>query len=72
MVQINAARYTPVDSELVVTGEVLPVAGTPFDFRVPKKLDSALAELRELNQGGRYISCLNPTCLTTWMGFYRR
>jgi aldose 1-epimerase len=32
---INAAGYTPVDSTLIPTGEIAPVAGTPFDFRTP-------------------------------------
>src|SRR3954469_9703958 len=31
--QINASRYTPVDSTLIPTGVLAPVAGTPFDFR---------------------------------------
>jgi len=31
--QIEADRYTPVDETLIPTGEVAPVAGTPFDFR---------------------------------------
>jgi aldose 1-epimerase len=30
---INADRYTPVDDSLIPTGELAPVAGTPFDFR---------------------------------------
>lgn len=34
-VQINADRFTPVDSTLIPTGELKPVAGTPFDFRQP-------------------------------------
>jgi aldose 1-epimerase len=29
---INAAAYLPVDEELIPTGVVQPVAGTPFDF----------------------------------------
>lgn len=29
---INAAKYTPVDEGLIPTGELVPVAGTPFDF----------------------------------------
>jgi len=33
LLQINADRYTPVDSTLIPTGELAPVAGTPFDFR---------------------------------------
>ncbi len=35
MVQIDASRFTPVDSTLIPTGELRPVAGTPFDFRTP-------------------------------------
>ncbi|MGY1839916.1 MULTISPECIES: aldose epimerase family protein [unclassified Modestobacter] len=31
--QIDASGYTPVDETLIPTGEVAPVAGTPFDFR---------------------------------------
>ena len=31
-VKINASRYTPVDANLIPTGELAPVAGTPFDF----------------------------------------
>jgi aldose 1-epimerase len=30
--QINAARYTPVDATLIPTGQLAPVAGTPMDF----------------------------------------
>lgn len=30
---INADRFTPVDDTLIPTGQLAPVAGTPFDFR---------------------------------------
>jgi len=30
---LHADRYTPVDDTLIPTGELAPVAGTPFDFR---------------------------------------
>jgi len=30
---INADHFTPVDSTLIPTGAIAPVAGTPFDFR---------------------------------------
>jgi aldose 1-epimerase len=33
--QLNAAMYTPVDSTLIPTGKIEPVAGTPFDFTKP-------------------------------------
>ncbi len=36
IVQINADRYTPVDSGLIPTGELADVADTAFDFREPK------------------------------------
>ena len=34
-VQLSADHYTPVNSNLIPTGEVAPVAGTPLDFRTP-------------------------------------
>ncbi|WP_371671775.1 galactose mutarotase [Streptomyces sp. NBC_00289] len=36
--KIAAARYTPVDSGLIPTGELAKVAGTPFDFRHTKSV----------------------------------
>jgi len=32
---INASKYTPVNDELIPTGELANVEGTPFDFRKP-------------------------------------
>jgi len=40
---VNADRYTPLDSTLITTGELLPVAGTPFDFTVPVRIGDAIA-----------------------------
>ncbi len=34
-VSINADQMTPVDKDLITTGEIKPVDGTPFDFRKP-------------------------------------
>jgi aldose 1-epimerase len=34
-IQLNASKFTPVDSELIPTGELRDVRGTPFDFRRP-------------------------------------
>jgi aldose 1-epimerase len=34
-VWIDADKFTPVDETLIPTGELKPVAGTPFDFRQP-------------------------------------
>lgn len=35
---IYASKYTPADDVLIPTGEILPVAGTPYDFTKPKKI----------------------------------
>jgi aldose 1-epimerase len=43
LLEIAADRYAPVDAEHVPTGALLPVAGTPFDFRAPKPLGRDLA-----------------------------
>jgi aldose 1-epimerase len=34
-VKLDASRFTPVDSGLIPTGELKPVAGTPLDFLKP-------------------------------------
>ena len=36
--QIFAHHYTPVDKQLIPTGEIAPVEGTPFDFTKPKAI----------------------------------
>lgn len=41
--QFWADAYTPVDEELIPTGEVKDVTGTPFDFRTPKNLGEQIA-----------------------------
>ena len=35
---LAASHYTPVDSTLIPTGEIAPVAGTPFDFTTSKPI----------------------------------
>jgi aldose 1-epimerase len=39
---IDADRYTPVDDTLIPTGELAPVAGTPFDFRQPTPIGARI------------------------------
>ncbi|WP_029907020.1 aldose epimerase family protein [Caulobacter sp. UNC358MFTsu5.1] len=39
--------YTPVDGELIPTGEITPVAGTPFDFRKPTVVGERLRDARD-------------------------
>jgi aldose 1-epimerase len=44
VVQINAARFTPVDGNLIPTGELRAVAGTPFDFRHPTAIGTHIED----------------------------
>ncbi|WP_435836801.1 aldose epimerase family protein [Streptomyces asoensis] len=39
---IAASRYTPVGPDLIPTGELAPVAGTPFDFRRATRIGQGL------------------------------
>ncbi len=38
ILMIDADQYTPVDDTLIPTGELEAVAGTPFDFHMPKAI----------------------------------
>jgi len=52
---VHASSYTPVDSTLIPTGEIAPVAGTPFDFRTPTAIGARIdAKHRQLQIGGGY------------------
>jgi|GEM_PF-4309 len=41
---LNASAFTPVDSTLIPTGAIAPVAGTPFDFRVATPIGARIAQ----------------------------
>ncbi|KAJ4753439.1 Aldose 1-epimerase [Rhynchospora pubera] len=45
-VQIFASHITPVDSELIPTGEIASVDNTPFDFRKPMTVGSRISQLK--------------------------
>ncbi len=52
---LHADRFTPVDSTLIPTGELAPVAGTPFDFTTPHAVGERIgAEHQQLRFGGGY------------------
>ncbi len=52
---LNAPFYTPVDSGLIPTGEIISVAGTPMDFTRPKPIGSRIdADFEQLAFGGGY------------------
>jgi aldose 1-epimerase len=41
---INADRFTPVDKDLIPTGEIKPVKGTPMDFTKPMAIGSRIKQ----------------------------
>ena len=52
---IKASSFTPVDSTLIPTGEIRPVEGTPFDFRIPHLIGERIgADYDQLKLGGGY------------------
>ena len=60
---VNADNFTPSDANYIPTGEILPVEGTPFDFRQPRVLaevvdDDSFEQIK--NAGGvDHNFCLN-------------
>lgn len=44
ILQLEAGRYTPVDAGFIPTGELAPVAGTPFDFRTPHAIGARIRD----------------------------
>lgn len=54
-ITINADSMTPVDTTLIPTGAITPVAGTPFDFRSATAIGARIAaDDQQLRFGGGY------------------
>ncbi|HVG26405.1 MAG TPA: aldose epimerase family protein [Acidobacteriaceae bacterium] len=52
---IDADKYTPVNATLIPTGELAPVAGTPFDFTHPQVIGSRInSDHPQIKLGGGY------------------
>lgn len=51
VVVLHADRYTPTDDTLIPTGELAPVAGTPFDFTAPHTIGERIGELARFPGG---------------------
>jgi aldose 1-epimerase len=53
--QLHAAHYTPVTPGLIPTGEIAPVAGTPFDFTRPHPIGERIGATHpQLAHGAGY------------------
>lgn len=56
--EINADFYIPIDETSIPTGEILKVAGTPFDFRTPKPVGRDIdADHEQIKNGAGYDHC---------------
>ncbi|MDR3182414.1 MAG: galactose mutarotase [Planctomycetaceae bacterium] len=51
---INADRYLPTNENLIPTGELKPVADTPFDFRTPHKIGERISQVKGEQFSGGY------------------
>jgi len=57
--RIPADRYLPVDDELIPLGEIASVQGTPFDFRVARRLSDVRDDgHQQLQRAGGHDHCL--------------
>ncbi len=55
ILELNAEAFTPIDAELIPTGEIRPVEGTPFDFRTEMPIGARINSPEEQIQlGGGY------------------
>ncbi len=62
VLKLKADHYTPVDPTLIPTGEIAPVAGTPFDFTRPTPIGQRIRDSHEqivIGQGYDHNFVLN-------------
>ena len=53
--KLSAARFTPVNAGLIPTGQLAPVAGTPFDFTKSQAIGARIGEKhQQLEYGNGY------------------
>jgi aldose 1-epimerase len=57
-VQINANRYTPVDTTLIPLGTEPSVKGTPFDFTRPHTIGSRIDDVTAPDHAGKFHQLL--------------
>jgi aldose 1-epimerase len=59
VLSINADRYTPSDSDLIPTGAIAPVKGTPLDFTQPVAIGARIDQLKPSPGGYDHNYVLN-------------
>src|SRR5438876_6791504 len=56
---LAAARYTPADDQLIPTGEIASVKGTPLDFTTPTRIGARIDQLKPKPGGYDHNFVLN-------------
>ena len=54
---LNADQFVAVDDALIPTGQLLPVEGTPLDFRQPHRIGERMDQITERQFNGGYDHC---------------
>jgi len=55
LLYVNADSMTPIDNTVITTGEIVPVEGTPFDFRQPHAISEEIEKDNEQIKNGNGI-----------------
>ena len=58
LLTVSADNYLLADAELIPTGELVSVAGTPLDFRVPRPIGERINQIVGKQFNGGYDHCL--------------
>jgi aldose 1-epimerase len=53
IVQLKASNFTPIDENLIPTGEIKTVVGTPFDFLIPTEIGKRINEKEQQILNGK-------------------
>jgi aldose 1-epimerase len=61
VLSIPAETYTPTDGDLIPTGEILPLKGTPMDFTQPTRIGDRIEQLKPKPGGYDHNFILGPS-----------
>jgi aldose 1-epimerase len=58
LLSVNSDFYLEADEGLIPTGKLLPVVGTPLDFREPHAVGDRMGQVKEKQFNGGYDHCM--------------
>ncbi len=59
VLKLNAEKYTPIDDELIPTGEIKSVKGTPLDFTTAQRIGNRIEQL-PFGYDHNYVLAMKP------------